>query len=339
MGEIVSALAMSHAPGLISLPDAVPEEQRRELDAGFEAARAHLDRAKPDVIIAFINDHFENFFGKLMPTFAIGVGDENYGPPRHYEEWLQLKRRPVPAAPDYARHLLKSVIGQDFDLAQVDATYEFGHNLIAPLLAVRPEFDIPIVPVVTNVFTPPFASPRRSFELGKAIRRAIEERPERVGLLATGALSHYAPVWYRGKNDDDPLMRRMGRLQTQGLSAVEDDPTLMVDVGRREEEMAARGRGIIRPEWDREILDAFARGDVEFLSTLDSETIESRGGNGGHEIRNWITLLGAVGPLTAEVSFYVEAHEWLTGMGLITYEKSLSAAPVEGQSDERVVQA
>jgi 2,3-dihydroxyphenylpropionate 1,2-dioxygenase len=332
MGEIVAAMAMSHAPGLLSLPHAVPASQKREMDAGWETAKRQLDKAQPDVIIALINDHFENFFGKLMPTFAVGTAEENVGPPEHYVEWLNIERSAVPGAVEYARDLLATCIEREFDMAHVDAPYEFGHNLMAPLTYVRPELDIPVVPVITNVFTPPLPPPARSYHLGTAIRAAIEQRPERVAVIATGALSHFAPVWYRGKNDDDPLMRRLARLQTEGFSAIRDDPNLMIDVGRREEEMAERERGIIRPDWDRAVLSAFERGDREFLEGLTSEEIERSGGNGGHEVRNWITLMGVVGAAPAEVLFYVEAAAWLTGMGLIAYDASVLSRDRQAQA-------
>jgi 2,3-dihydroxyphenylpropionate 1,2-dioxygenase len=313
-------MAMSHAPGLMSLPDAIPQDQQDELTRGFARLRETLEEAQPDVLIAFVNDHFENFFGALMPAFTVSTGGEHFGPPRHYEKWLGMERRSIPAARDYAKDVLTTTLERGFDTAQMDAPYEFGHNLVAPLLAVRPEFDIPVVPIVTNVFTPPLAPPWRSYDLGLAVREVIERRPERVALIATGALSHWPPFWYEDSPEDDAFLQRMRRFQTGGLGVLEQDPNLWVDLGIREEEMAASDMRLINPEWDRAVLAALERGDHRWFRDLDHDEIEEHGGNGGHEIRNWISLVAAMGDHQAHALAYVEAAEWMCGMGLVSYE-------------------
>jgi 3-O-methylgallate 3,4-dioxygenase len=53
---------------------------------------------------------------------------------------------------------------------------------------------IPIVPVFLNTYFPPNQPrPRRCYELGKAIRKAVESFPgdARVGVIASGGLSHF----------------------------------------------------------------------------------------------------------------------------------------------------
>ncbi|HET7805242.1 MAG TPA: extradiol ring-cleavage dioxygenase, partial [Pseudolabrys sp.] len=53
---------------------------------------------------------------------------------------------------------------------------------------------IPIVPVALNTYFPPNQPrPRRCFQLGKAIRNAVRttKGSERVGILASGGLSHF----------------------------------------------------------------------------------------------------------------------------------------------------
>ena len=53
---------------------------------------------------------------------------------------------------------------------------------------------VPIVPVALNTYFPPNQPrPRRCYELGKAIRAAVcaSEHSTRVGILASGGLSHF----------------------------------------------------------------------------------------------------------------------------------------------------
>jgi len=53
---------------------------------------------------------------------------------------------------------------------------------------------IPIVPVLLNTYYPPNQpTPKRCYELGRALRRVIEAWPgaRRVGVLGSGGLSHF----------------------------------------------------------------------------------------------------------------------------------------------------
>ena len=55
--------------------------------------------------------------------------------------------------------------------------------------------DIPIVPFFTNVYMPPLPTARRCANLGAAIARIIQARPERVAIIASGGMSHYPGTW------------------------------------------------------------------------------------------------------------------------------------------------
>ena len=59
------------------------------------------------------------------------------------------------------------------------------------MLFVRPEMDIPIVPILTNCIAPPLPTARRFYEVGRAIRSVIDSIPDdkRVGVLVSGHLS------------------------------------------------------------------------------------------------------------------------------------------------------
>ena len=62
-----------------------------------------------------------------------------------------------------------------------------------PLYYLTPDHDIPLVPIHMNCVVPPLPSPRRCYEVGKAIADivgALRPAGERVVLMGTGGLSH-----------------------------------------------------------------------------------------------------------------------------------------------------
>ena len=111
----------------------------------------------------------------------------------------------------------------------------------------------------------------------------------------------------------------MKRFQTEGLPVLEDDPDLYIDLGRRENEMVASDMRLINPDWDRRILDAFAEGDIDFITGLTFDDIEEHGGNGGHEVLNWIVMLGMCGGSPFRVLGYEPVREWMCGIGFVSY--------------------
>ena len=60
----------------------------------------------------------------------------------------------------------------------------------------------------------------------------------------------------------------------------------------------------------------FAAAKGEELAQYSADYIEENGGNGGQEIRTWVTLLGAVPKQSASYTFYESIPEWLTGAGM-----------------------
>jgi protocatechuate 4,5-dioxygenase beta chain len=127
----------------------------------------------------------------MIPTFAIGTAaeytpaDEGWGP------------RPVPKVqghPQLAAHIAQSVIQQDFDLTIVNKM-DVDHGLTVPLslMCGQPEaWPCPVIPFAVNVVQYPVPSGLRCYNLGKAIRKAIETYDEdlNVHIWGTGGMSH-----------------------------------------------------------------------------------------------------------------------------------------------------
>ena len=190
---ISASVYTSHVPAIGVAVDLgkTAEPYWQPLFKGYEKSRQWMKENKPDVIFLVYNDHASAFSLDMIPTFAIGCAtefkpaDEGWGP------------RPVPVVkghPELAAHIAQSVIQQDFDLTIVNKM-DVDHGLTVPLslMCGQPDaWPCPVIPFAVNVVQYPVPSGRRCFELGKAIRKAIEsfDRPLNVQIWGTGGMSH-----------------------------------------------------------------------------------------------------------------------------------------------------
>jgi len=93
-----------------------------------------------------------------------------------------------------ASHIAQSVIQQDFDLTIVNKM-AVDHGLTVPLslMCGQPEaWPCPVIPFAVNVVQYPVPSGQRCFNLGQAIRKAVESYDEdlNVHIWGTGGMSH-----------------------------------------------------------------------------------------------------------------------------------------------------
>jgi len=329
MARIVAGIGVSHAPGALGWPDAPKAEVKDRLSRAARVLGERLELAKPDIVIAFLDDHFENHFRNLMPTVSVGIADKHIGPAVQWLEALRLTQQDEYAgAPEFAEHLLRYLVGAGFDPARM-GSIEYGNNFVVPWKMMAPAINPAVVPIYTNVFSPPVMPCQRAFEFGKAVRSAVlAADPElRVAFLATGGLSHWPPFWNESSPPEDTFLNRMKRFQQEGKTVLKDDPQLMTDLAAYEIEMAAANQWplnsphpLVNAEWDRKILKAVEKGDVQTLCSLTFEEVDRDGGHGGHEILNWIQLMGAMNAGPAEVVDYEPVIEWICGMAYVSYE-------------------
>ncbi|HLT89919.1 MAG TPA: class III extradiol dioxygenase subunit beta [Woeseiaceae bacterium] len=193
MARITAGLTTSHVPAIGAAIDLgkTAEPYWAPVFQGYEYSKRWIAEKKPDVVFLVYNDHASAFSLDIVPTFAIGCAesfqpaDEGWGP------------RPVPAVqghPELAAHIAQSVIQQNFDLTIVNRM-DVDHGLTVPLslLFGQPEaWPCRVIPFAVNVVLYPPPSGRRCFELGKAIRRAVEsfDQDLDVQIWGTGGMSH-----------------------------------------------------------------------------------------------------------------------------------------------------
>ena len=193
MARITAGVTTSHVPAIGAALDngKAQDAYWAPMFAGYEFSRRWMSQQKPDVIILVYNDHATAFSLDLVPTFAIGCAeqfppaDEGWGP------------RPVPVVQGHAElacHIAQSVIQQDFDLTIVNRM-DVDHGLTVPLSLLFGQvsaWPARVIPVPVNVVLYPPPSGRRCYELGKALRRAVDsfDGELNVQVWGTGGMSH-----------------------------------------------------------------------------------------------------------------------------------------------------
>src|SRR5687768_9906455 len=175
MAKITASVYTSHVPAIGAALDLgkTGEAYWKPLFAGYEPSKAWFENNKPDVVFLVYNDHATAFSLDFIPTFAIGCADE-FKPAD--EGWGP---RPVPLVkghPELASHITQAVIQSDFDLTIVNRM-DVDHGLTVPLSLMfgQPQqWPCKVIPFAVNVVQFPPPSGNRCYQLGRAIRRAID---------------------------------------------------------------------------------------------------------------------------------------------------------------------
>jgi 2,3-dihydroxyphenylpropionate 1,2-dioxygenase len=80
--------------------------------------------------------------------------------------------------------------------------------------------------------------------------------------------------------------------------------------------------GKINEPWDRDFLDRWSRNDKDALLDYDDATVYADAGQGGFEIRTFITVSGAAGGATGTVHFYAPIPIFAVGCTIASYQLS-----------------
>jgi 3-O-methylgallate 3,4-dioxygenase len=195
-------------------PEAFRERHTRCQDAIRQLGDIFLE-AKPDVAVVIGNDQMEIFTNDYVPAFSVFWGPYVEGIPRTPEflaslppgvARAELDRTPTvytqyPTLPGLGSHMIRSVIAEGFDVAQMTKlpTGSIGSNAVPHAYGfvyrrVLRDQVIPHVPVFINTFYPPNQPPAgRCYAFGEALARAVAAWPEdiRVAVIASGGLSHF----------------------------------------------------------------------------------------------------------------------------------------------------
>ncbi|GIE76675.1 hypothetical protein Aph02nite_26250 [Actinoplanes philippinensis] len=193
MASIVAVIASTHHPFYYRASTSTGEDRPPFADEWTRkilAFRETLTRADPDVLVMVGSDHFHQLWLDNMPQFLVGKApfyDANW---YNEEREFGLPRMTLKGQEDLSAHILRAGLDEGFDLA-FSNELRIDHSITCPIITLRPEADLPIVPIYTNIFAPPLPRPTRFVQLGAAIRTIIEQWPShlRVAVIGTGHLS------------------------------------------------------------------------------------------------------------------------------------------------------
>jgi len=266
VAKIVAVFAAAHTPLFLLRRNDPEQNVQDEVFSCYEGIGKTMISRGADALVIFGNDHFHAFFLDRYPSLAVGVQlaypnvtSESYMPE---VEGGRLGDRKL------GRYLVNALLDSDFDPA-VCQEISIDHSLVSPLHLMG-DPAIPIVPILQNTVAPPLPPIRRSYQLGIAVRRALEvyRGAGRVAVLATGGPSHWIGT-----------------------------PEL----------------GRINEEWDAKVIDLLREGNSKHLLEWSQKEIDA-GGNGGNEIRTWLSAAALAGGTPADLLLYRPEPLWFLGV-------------------------
>jgi hypothetical protein len=224
------------------------EKRHAENQRNIAGISDALYRVDPDILIMVGDDQQEYLRDDNMPAICVYYGDEVTVKGRNSGIELgagtgtmigyAAEDRKVPVASGLGKHIIEFLVESEFDVGRssfLDDTrgrmqggigHAFGyvyHRLMTGKV-------IPTVPIMLNTYYPPNQpTPKRCYDLGRAIRNAVEAWPEkkRVAILASGGLSHFVV-------DEDLDYQAMNALKNKDVVALSSLPRHKLNSGNSE---------------------------------------------------------------------------------------------------------
>lgn len=304
MGSIVLGVGVSHSTLMNTHWDQVVHTDRAEaFRDSLATARQRLVDARPDVAVIIGSNHFRGFFLDMIPAFTMGVGEViaagEAGTPKG----------PQKTDPATAQQLAAHLVESGVEVA-ISARLQIDHGQSHAIQYLLDGLDIPVVPLVVNVFAQPLPTLPRCAQLGRELAAAIDalDGGTRVAVIASGGLSHQLPWpsdWADPQDEDEEFLVDAwlnGRGEWERFD-------------QRRREIIVAAQPCIFEDFDHQFLADLETGDLEKYLQLTTAGIEEVAGNGGQELRTWLTMAAALGFRPGESLCYAAMPEWLTGMG------------------------
>ncbi|HXG36194.1 MAG TPA: hypothetical protein VNL15_04430, partial [Dehalococcoidia bacterium] len=124
------------------------------------------------------------------------------------------------------------------------------------------------------------------------------------------------PIILNNVMEPMPLPRRIYQLGNIIRQVVASRPkgekVAIVGTGGLSHWVGTPEMGLINVEFDEKVLDNIEKGKGENLAEWTPQDY-GKGGNGAHEVRNWVAVMGALPGLKGEVMTYEPVVPWVTG--------------------------
>ena len=192
-------------------------EQEAQLNRALDRLGSELTEANPDAVIVIGDDEHELFSGANMPALALYFGEQaitrrlvnpddtlfnqpDYAWVKTVEKMYRMDdNHRFAVASQLGVELFGSLMEAGFDLSACETVPDpihqgFGHAFGFVFHRLMADRQFPIVPILLNAYFPPNQpTPKRCYEFGQALRKAIEEASpgKRVAIVASGRLSHF----------------------------------------------------------------------------------------------------------------------------------------------------
>lgn len=309
MAEIVLGVGASHSTLMNTHWDQVVHTDRAAaLLDGLRAARDAIAAVQPDVAIVVGSNHFRGFWLDLIPAFTMGVGEVvasgDGGTPKGAQR----------TDPAFAQAVASYLVEAGTEVA-ISARLQIDHGQSHAIQYLLEGVDIPVVPLVINVFAAPLPTMSRASQLGVNLAAAVRSlsTAQRVVVIASGGLSHRLPWpsdWTAPEGDDEEFLVEAW-LHGRGEWERYD---------QRRREIIVKARSSINEDFDRQFLGDLERGNLRQYANFTSADIEGVAGNGAQELRSWLVMAAALGFARGRTLAYAPLPEWLTGMGVALIE-------------------
>ncbi len=317
-------LADPHLPERLRSPENWPEAMRRQWaeDEGeahstvhrqamideFRRAREELDAFRPDFVVLWGDDQYENYQEDCVPAFSVLAYDQVAVQPwnphgrgmRGENSWDEPAEKSFTIQGHRAagKFLATSLLNEGFDIAygyKPAHAHPMGHAFVNSVLYMdwdRKGFEYPIVPITVN-----------SYGRNLIRHQGTPQTPSASVALALEA-------------DEDPPGPQPWRCFQLGAAvarAAVRSPwkVALVASSSWSHSFLVEKHGYMYPdvESDKRLYDAFVEGDWDAWRNVTLEDAEDRG---HHELLNWFCLAGAMDQLGRKPDYSVFQESWIT---------------------------
>src|SRR5204863_2284017 len=197
MGKIVFAGAMSH----VLDPDYyqrvcgdVGRQKTEEAIAAIAKMGERFSATNAAALIVVADDHMNAFSFNCVPAFCVRIGRTVQrmvqDSAEAFDKVLEHMPEEYPLHEALGNSILEQGLQNGFDLA-LSWEAPVDHAFLSPVNTMLGKRPIPpLVPIFVNAFIAPQPTARRCFQFGQHIARVVAKSPWKVGMLATGGLSH-----------------------------------------------------------------------------------------------------------------------------------------------------
>jgi hypothetical protein len=198
------------------------KRHRAEVVASFRRIRAELETFNPDFILVWGDDQYENFKEDVVPSFCVYIYDQLDCLPYANSPAMKAKANVWNQPPEKvvsmrghqeaAGYLTRKLLENDFDVAFAYKPHHhpsLAHAFMRTLVYTdydQKGFPWPMIPFHVNCYGsammdrvettqtitnfPPAPTPRRCYDLGKAVGKILRESKYRAAVIGSSSWSH-----------------------------------------------------------------------------------------------------------------------------------------------------